>query len=263
MVEHRFGVRPLLDAFFAEGTAAAGAEDRLGSLGLFTPSPAFRWGAVTVAGESAGESWLLRGRVRASNPLSAGSLVLARLPDLSLVWVDHNAPNAYLRDGWLLLEGAPAGPVSRPLTAADLQPHLEAYAGRWALAAAACAGQGVRALRRAARTTAVQGEAFSASQIVALDIAAVEIEAELVSALLREPAGSGREDLARAVAAARLLSAVEAVTVKLHDQAGLEVDGPFADGAAKVLAALLGGPLMLEAELSHALGIPDGQEKGG
>lgn len=263
VIEHRFGVWPLLDAFFAEGIAAAGAEDRPSSLGLFTPSPEFRWCAVAVEGEPSGEGWLLRGKVRVPSPLSGGSLVLARLPEPRLAWIEHGAPGACLRDGWLVLEGALASPLSRPVTLSDLRSRLEAYAGAWALAAAVCASQGVHALRRAARTIAPLGKPFSTSQLVALEITAVKIEAELTAAAVRDATGGSRDTLARALAAARTLAAVAATTAKLRDQAGLEVDGPFAEGSAKALTAFLGGPLMLGTELGRALGIPDCEEAGG
>jgi len=278
VVEHLFGVLPLLDGFFAPGPAIAELASglKLGSLGLFTPTPEPGWAAAAVAAEPAGEGLLLRGAIRIPGPAS-GSIVLARLADGEhrLAWIDHDAPGVErrgsrtggpARDGspcWLALEGAAAGPdlVSRPVTPApgsDLFRHLESYAGVWALAASIAARDGVRALRRAARLNGHQGTAFSASQTVAMDIAGVEIEMELTLAAAQQHLASGEEgSLAVAAAAARTLAAVAARTAELRDLVGLEIDGPLADGSAATLSAFLGGPLMIESELARALGIRD------
>ena len=287
VVEHLFGVLPLLDGFFEPQGAAAevAAGPKLGSLGLFTPTPEPGWAAAAVAGEPAGAGLLLRGEVRLPGPASGGSIVLARLAggDHRLAWIDHGVPGVErrgsrtggpVRDGspcWLALEGATVGPdlVSRPVTPAagsDLFRHLESYAGVWALAAAIAARDGVRALRRAARLNGHQGKAFSASQTVAMDIAGVEIEMELTLAAAQRHLASGEESsLALAAAAARILAAVAARTAELRDLRGLEIDGPLADGSAAALSAFLGGPAMIESELARALGIRDlaAQEAGG
>jgi hypothetical protein len=280
VVEHLFGVLPLLDGFFAPRPAVAELASglKLGSLGLFTPTPEPGWAAAAVAAEPAGEGLLLRGEVRIPSPASAGSIVLARLAggDHRLVWIDHGAPGVErrgsrtggpVRDGspcWLALEGASAGPdlVSRPVTPApgsDLFRHLESYAGVWALAASIVAREGVRALRRAARLNGHQGTAFSASQTVAMDIAGVEIEAELTAAAAQRHLASMEEGsgLAVAAAAARTLAAVAARTAELRDLVGLEIEGPLAGGSAATLSAFLGGPPMIESELARALGIRD------
>jgi hypothetical protein len=138
----------------------------------------------------------------------------------------------------------------------ELGRHLETYAGVWALAAAICAADGVRALRRAARTTGHGGTAFSAAQRVAMGITEVEIEAELVGVAARLDFDS--RGWAVAAAAARTLAALAAKTAELRDREGLLVDGPFAlDGPARVLTAYLGGPAMAESELARALGLRD------
>jgi hypothetical protein len=289
VVEHLFGVLPLLDGFFAPRPAIAELASglKLGSLGLFTPTPEPGWAAAAVAAEPAGEGLLLRGEVRIPSPASSGSIVLARLADGEhrLAWLDHGAPGVErrgsrtggpARDGspcWLALEGATAGPdlVSRPVTpdpGSDLFRHLENYASVWALAASIVAREGVRALRRAARLNGHQGTAFSASQTVAMDIAGVEIEAELTAAAAQRHLASGEEGgsgLAVAAAAARTLATVAARTAELRDLVGLEIDGPLAGGSAATLSAFLGGPLMIESELARALGIRDlpAQEAGG
>lgn len=233
-IEHRFGVEPLVDAFFDKDKKVA--EGRLGALGLFTPTPALRWGAA-VEGDGA----LLRGEVRIPDTGSDGSLVLARLDGgLRLAWIDHDSPGVERRGSRLVLDGAVTGHVSRPVTLAELYPHLDAYAGVWALAASICAGQGIRALRSAARTSG-----FSASQLVAMDITELEIEAELIALAAR------RGDLAVAAAASRSLGAVAAKAEELR-ALGLEVEE-----SARTLSSFLGGPLMLENELGRTLGIPE------
>jgi hypothetical protein len=277
VVEHLFGVLPLLDGFFAPQGAVAelASGPELGSLGLFTPMPEPGWAAAAVAAEPAGEGLLLRGEVRIPGPASGGSIVLARLAggEHRLVWLDHGAPGVERRGSrtggparagspcWLALEGAAVGPdlVSRPVTPApgsDLFRLLESYAGIWALAAAIAARDGVRALRRAARLNGHQGTAFSASQTVAMDIAGVEIEMELTLAAAQRHLASGEEGgLAVAAAAARTLAAVAGRTAELRDLTGLEIDGPLAGGSAAALSAFLGGPAMIESELARALGI--------
>jgi hypothetical protein len=287
--EHRSGVLPLIERFFAARKAFAEvAAGRVrGALGLFTPAAEPGWEAAAVAGEPAGGGLLVRGDVRLPGPTARGSIVLARLPDAThrLAWVDHDAPGVEWRgartggppgDGpcWLHIEGAAIGTelVSRPVTLApdgELAQLLVDYAGVWAKAAASCARDGVRALRRAARMAAMQ-----TSQLVALGITEVEIEADLTCRAAQEPGGR-LAALAVAVAAARILLAVAATTGELRDSFGLEVEGPFgssapgangadgangAGGSARSLTAFLGGPLLLESELARALGI--GEARG-
>ncbi|HEY2292851.1 MAG TPA: hypothetical protein VGM86_19285, partial [Thermoanaerobaculia bacterium] len=149
----------------------------------------------------------------------------------------------------------------RPVTPAELSSRLDPYAGVWALAATVCVREGVRALRRAARTTAHQGEAFKESQLVALGVAEVEIEAELTAVAVRASLALDPRDPARAggfllaAAAARSLAALAARAAELYDRMGVVPGDPW-DGAAPALTAYLGGPPRLENEVAHALGIP-------
>lgn len=264
-LEHRSGVLPLVEAFFGGGEVAPGG--KLGSLGLFTPSPQLGWEGAAVVGETSGDEVLLRGAVRLPSPASDGSIVLVRVgEELRLAWVDHEARGVERRGSrsggeirgdapcWLALDGVAIGSerLSRPVTldpGSELVRHLETYAGVWAAAAAQCARDGVQALRRAARIAA-----FNASQLVAMGITEVEIESELTSAAVQRI--DGLQGLAVAAAAARTLAAVAARTEELRDSFGLEVEGPLAADA-KVLTAFLGGALMLEHELARSLNIGD------
>ena len=255
-LEHRFGVLPLLEAFFAPSPEVEKAAACRGALGLFTPTPEPGWGTA-VEGELTAEGAVLRGEVRLPACDFDGALVLADFAggERRLAWVAAR-PGA---PGWLVLREVEVGSglISRPLTLPELLRRIEEYAGVWALAAAVVAHEGVRALRRAARTTVRQGAPFSSSQWVALGIAEVEIEAELaLSAARRNLASEPRSgDLATAVAAAGILAAVAARTAELRDQAGLEeLDGPLA-GPMGGLSAFLGGPLALQNELARSLGI--------
>lgn len=267
-IEHRLGVLPLLDAFFEPRGALDDvvAGRKLGALGLFTPTPEADWEAGAVGGERSDGGVLLRGDVRIPFSEADGSIVLVRLgkAEHRLAWLDHAAAGVERRGSrtggpigpgpsWLHIEGAVAGPglVSRPVTLAadsELFRCLATYASGWAAAAASCARDAVRALRRAARTSG-----FHASQRVALGITEVEIEADLAAAAVRHTGG-----LAVAAAAARALSAVVAKTEELRDTYGLEIDGPLANGSAKTLTAFLGGEIVLESALSRTLGIPEG-----
>lgn len=290
VVEHLFGVRPLVEAFFEprEALVQVASGLQVGLLGLFTPTPELRWCAAAVEGEASGAGLLLRGKVRIPSPTADGSLVLVQMPgrEHRLAWLDHGTRGVERhgsRTGgpvrsdspcWLAVEGAAVGPdlLSRPVTLAPgdaFYRRLETYAGIWSLAAALCARDGVRALRRAARTTAYRGRAFSASQVVAMGITGVEIAAELTAAAaqrhlafaLDEPAPHG--GLILAAAAARTLDDLALKTAELRHRVGLAVDGPFGEeGSAKILTTFLGGALMLESEVGHALGIP-AQETGG
>jgi hypothetical protein len=282
-VEHRFGVLPLVAAFFAapgpvEGAVAAA---RRASLGLFTPAPEPGWEASAVAAARSGAGLLLRGEVGLPDPASDGSLVLARLeppddlPAWRLAWLDLGGVGVggggpwrggpVRGDGpcWLTLEDAPvgAGFVSRPLTPDALRPHLDTYAGVWALAAAIRVREGIRALRRAARTVAHRGVAFRDSQRVTLGITEVEIEAELTAVAVRASLALPPDDPARAgglllaAAAARTLAALAALAAGLRDGMGLALDGAF-DGLAGIPAGGLGGPASLENEVARTLGIP-------
>lgn len=271
-LEHRLGVLPLIAAFFAPRGALDDIREgrKLGALGLFTPTPQPGWWAGAITGEPSGERILLRGDIRLASPAADGSIVLVRLPagEHRLVWVEHTAPGVERRGArrggpvghgpcWLHVDGEVAGLdfVSRPVTLAqdgELFRCLEAYAVGWAAAAASCARDGVLALRRAARTSG-----FHASQLVALGITEVEIEADLTAAAVRRTGG-----LAVAAAAARTLRAVAAKTEELRDLFGLEIEGPFgssANGSAKILTAFLGGQLLLESELARILGIEEGR----
>ena len=272
-VEHRFGVLPLVAAFFApEGALAdVAAGSRLGALGLFTPVPEPGWGTATVAGKSAGEAILLSGEIRIASAAAGGSLVLFEQEDgkeQRLAWVDHGAPGVEKREaGWLGLDGVAvaAGHVSRPVTLAagsDLYRHLESYASLWALAASISARDGIRALRRAARISQRGGKAFNSSQLVAMAITEVEIEAELTATAVDRdlalaadhPARAG--GLALATAAARVLALLAERTAELRALTGRAPEGPFADPAtAARLTAWLGGAPALEGELAGALGI--------
>jgi len=279
-LEHRLGVLPLIAAFFVPQGALAEvvAGRKRGALGLFTPAPEPGWGAVALAGERCGtvpNSALLRGTVRLPGALADGSLVLVKLEgEQRLAWLDHLAPGVVDFRGagddglyWLHVEGARVGPelLSRPVTldpGGELARCLQTYAAGWAAAAVGCARDGVRELRRAARTAG-----FHTAQQVALGITEVEIEADLAAAALRRAGEDGREGtgaaLLLAVAASRALSWVAAKTAELRDAWGLEIDGPLASDAAATLTAYLGGSLLLERELSRALGIPETNREPG
>jgi hypothetical protein len=263
-LEHRFGVLPLVDAFF--GPIAELASGRIrGALGLFTPAPAPGWGAAALEGEATAGGLHLRGEVRVPCPVFDRAVVLARLEDgvHRLAWLDPGTRGVERQGRWLRVAGAFVGPdlVSRPVSLApddELSRLLADYAGAWARTAALCARAGARALRQAARTTVRGGTAFSASQLVALGITEVEIEADLTLAAVQQ----GFDNLLVATAAARTLSAVAAKTRELRDSFGLEVHGPLAGDGAETLTVFLGGPLVLESEVARALGIGGHLEAG-
>jgi hypothetical protein len=272
-VEHQFGVLPLVAAFFAPGEALADVVEgrKLGALALFTPTPEPGWGTATVEGKPSGEETLLSGEVRLASADAGGSLVLFQQGEggeQRLAWIDHGTHGVEKSEaGWLALDGVAvaAGLVSRPVTltpGGDLYRHLEAYASLWALAASISARDGIRALRRAARTRQRGGKAFNASQLVAMAITEVEIEAELTATAVDRdlalatdhPARAG--GLALAAAAARVLALLAERTAELRGATGRAPDGPFADPAtAARLTAWLGGAPALEGELAAALGI--------
>jgi hypothetical protein len=278
VVEHRFGVLPLIDGFF-EGAdvslAAIRSSVKLGALGLFTPTPEHGWGSGAMAGRRSGRMLRVSGEIRVSSHASVGSIALARLSDSDqrLVWLDHEAPGVEPRGSrtggppiadvprWLAVEDAAIveAHVSRPVTLVpdgELHERLERYVSVWALIALDCARRSVRALRRAARTTRSPGhpEAFGASQLVAMDLTEVEIETELATAASRRhfaddaPHPSG---LALALASARALGAVATKTDELRDHFDLAVDGPLAAVTAAALTAHVGGAPLLENELGR------------
>lgn len=243
-IERRFGVLPLAEAFFD------GLDPRRGALGLFTITPDLTWEAAAVAGERSGDGLVLNGEVRVASPNPGGVIVLVRLdgPEHRLAWVEQ-APV----DGWLRLDGCAAGRVSKPVAlgpGSEFFRCLEAYAGAWALAAAIQGAHQVHALRRAARTTDHQGKPFTSSQWVSLGITEVEIEADLTLAAAKGADGG----LAVAAAAARTLHAIASRAAELRDEAGVKIEGDPRE-AARALTAFLGGPLLIESELGHAMGI--------
>ncbi len=254
-LEHRFGVVPLVEAFFSPLPDVTSGRKR-GALGLFTPAPEPGWGAVPLSGEPSAGGLVLRGEVRLPGPDFDGAVVPVRVADgeLRLAWFDLHARGVECVGSWLHFQDTEVGPdlVSRPVTLApdgELSRLLTRYAAVWAHAAASCAREGVRALRRAARTTARGGTAFNASQLVALGITEVEIEADLTLAAVER----GFDNLFVAAAAARTLSAVAAKTEELRDSFGLKVDGPLAGGSAKTPTTFLGSALLLESEAFRAL----------
>lgn len=285
VVEHLFGVLPLIETGFGRdprgGLAEVLAGRKLGALGLFTPSPELRWGAVAIVAEPAGDGYRLHGEVRLPGGAADGALVLVRAgAEHRLAWLDHDQAGGVELHGdspcRLVVDGAAvaAACVSRPVTltpGAEPWTHLARYASLWALAAAIWAQRGVGALRRAARTPQAGGTRWSASQLVAMGITEVEIETELTATALRAhfaaaagadgAAGAGGlaslDRLAMALGAARALSAVAARTVELRDRLGLATGGLLADGLPGSLAAALGGTLMLESELGWCLGAGD------
>lgn len=280
IVEHRFGALPLIEALFEGGDdrmTAVRSSVTLGALGLFTPTPERGWGAVAMAGQSAGGMLRVWGEARVSNRMAGGTLVLVRLNDSDqrLAWLDHDAPGVEPRGSrtggpvrpdapwWLAAEDAAIvdARVSRPVTLdprGELHERLQHYAGVWALIAIECARRTVRALRRAARTTRSPGQpdAFSTSQLVAMDLTEIEIETELAAAAARRhfaQAGTHPSGLVLALCAARALAAAAAKTHELSDHLGLTADSPLADhDAAARITAHVGGVAMLENELGHA-----------
>ncbi|HBL29569.1 MAG TPA: hypothetical protein DD490_22270 [Acidobacteria bacterium] len=263
--EHRFALTLLGACFGAEPGPGEAVQTggRRAALGLFTPTPEGGWG--TLAGELSGDGLLVQGDVRLPGPAAEASLVLVRLApeEHRLAWLDLGTPGVERRGSrtggpvgpgpwWIHAERALIGPafVSRPVT---LEPGgtffglLESYATAWAPEAVRCAQEGARALRRAARTSG-----FQTSQLVALGITAVEIEADLAAAAVRRTGG-----LTVAAAAARALSAVAAKTQELQEGFGLDPGGPLraADGRAATLTAFLGGPLFLENLAARTLGL--------
>lgn len=282
IVEHAFGVVPLLAEAFDTPFEAVRRGDELAALGLFTPNAELSWNAAALHGERHGRKVLLYGEARIPSALAESTLVLARLDgDGDRLALAAHGDKGVERRGrgngeacWLSFDGAELGPerVSRPVKVASsngdppdgCRRRLDEYAAAYALAASLYAVRGVRELRRAARTTlrgaTARGPApLNRSQVVAMGITEVEIEVDLAAAAVRtrfetgggEPAGSG---LLLAAAAARALSAVAAKTAELTGKAGLECGGPFADDAdLKLVDVFLGGQLMVESELASSI----------
>ena len=241
-VENGYGVRPLVETFFEDSGSLGGR----GTLGFYTLTPEMTLESAALAGEQTGGDLLLRGEARVPNPDADGAIVLVRMDsEYRLAWVEP-----VVRDGRLRLDGLPAKHVSRPVMVPELLPHLEAYAGVWAISASIVASNEVRALRRAARTTRHETRAFSTSQWVSLEISKIEIEAGLAALLCHD----GEGGFAAAAAAARILHAVAMKRAELRDQAGLEIEGHFLE-TARAITAFLGGPLRIECDLARTLGI--------
>ncbi len=287
VVEHLFGVLPLLDGFFRAGAVEAASSPRLGSLGLFTPTPEPGWAAAAVAGEPAGEGLLLRGEVRIPGPDSGGSIVLARLAggEHRLAWIDHGAPGVErrgsrtggaVRDGspcWLALEGVAVRP-GPGLAAGDsgtrLRPLPAPRKLRGRLGPRRLDRRPRRGPRAAPRRPAQRPPGDGLQRLAdgghghrrGGDRDGADPRRGATVSGIR---GRERRPLAVAAAAARTLAAVAARTAELRDLVGLEIDGPLAGGSAATLSAFLGGPLMIESELARALGIRDlpAREMGG
>jgi hypothetical protein len=197
VIEHLFGVLPLVAAFFspAPWCADVTAGRSHAALGLFTPDPELRWGAV--AGQAAAEAaagYRLSGTVRLAGGPGGGVLVLVRTgEEHRLAWVDAGVPGIEWHGQGpcrVAIAGAVvgAGCVSRPVTVTsggELWTHVARYASLWGLAASIWARHGVLALRRAARAPRAGEPRWSAAQLVATAITEVEIEAELAATAVR------------------------------------------------------------------------------
>jgi hypothetical protein len=286
VAEHLFGALPLVDRFFDDTATRlvalrSGAE--LAGLGLFTPTPEHGWGAAALAGEPTEGGLRARGELRAASDDADGSIVLVRLRDGGerLAWLAHDAPGVEERASrpggaswpraprWFAVDGATiaAGHLSRPVTlvpGSELYACLERYVGAWALIAIDCARRTVRELRRAARTTRASGhpghpEPFSASQVISMDLTEAEIEIELTAAVAgrhHTRAASHPSGLVLAMSAARAIATCAAAAHALRDELGVGVDSVLAeDGGAAQIVAHVGGTLMLENELTRAIGL--------
>lgn len=283
VVEHRFGVLPLIALFdhSDERIDEIASGSKLGALGLFTPSPERGWGAVPLAGEWTAGALRVSGEVRLSSSAIEGAIVLVRVSDAEnrLAWLDLHIDGVERRASrsgellgqgdspcWLLLDGATieAALVSRPVTpgpGTELHHTLEAYASVWALAAVHICRRIVLALRHAARSTRSPGDLapLRDSQLVAMGITEIEIESELAAAAVRRgmslPDPANPAGLVLALSAARALTSATETARQLHDQLGLPLDGWLVDATAPGLTTYLGGTLMLENELARALGL--------
>lgn len=276
IVEHAFGVVPLVEEVFDVPLEAVRRGDELAALGLFTPNAELSWSAAALAAERRGDEVLLSGEVRIPSPRAGTVLVLARLAGegdrLALVDARNGANDdaAYRGPCWLAFDGTAVGRerTSRPLAPArqgappeSCRRLLDDYAGVYALAASLYAVRGIRAVRRAARTTVRGPTPLNRSQVVAMGITEVEIETDLAAAAARtrwetEDGASRGSGIVVAAAAARALAQVVAKTRELTGKAGLECDGPFADeDAARLVDVFLGGQLMVESELAASIGL--------
>jgi hypothetical protein len=271
VVQHLFGVVPLIDAFFQQEhdeMAAITAGVTRGVLGLFTSTATHRWGAAALRAESFRGAIRLSGEVSLPSQDADGSIVLVSLNETEhrLVWLHHHRPGVAQRGSWLVADGATISSacLSRPVRLdhdADLFRCLAVYASVWALLAVSHARREVRTLRCAVRTARGPGapEAFSTSQLVAMGIAEVEIETELATVAARQhfaldaPPAASAACLALAVSAARTLAAVSAKSRDLRDQLGLTLDADRCDAAATTLMAAVGGTFMLEQELARVV----------
>jgi hypothetical protein len=279
IAEHLFGVLPLIDTFFESSDsrlAAVAAGTALGTLGLFTPTPDGGWGAAAIVGEHHDRALRVWGEVRVASYTADGSIVLVRLGDgdQRLVWLDHQSTGVMLRGSrtggpssrraprWLLVEGATIvdAHVSRPVMLVpgqELYGRLEQWAAIWSLVALEYTRATVRRLRQAVRTTRRRGHAepFSASQLVTMDLAELEIETELTLIAARH------HFTREATHPSGLLLALSAA--QLRDDLGLSIDGALTDdGASALLAAHVGGTLGLEHELALALDLGCGSAGG-
>ncbi len=280
-VEHLFGVLPLMPCFDGshDAIAALASGTKLGALGLFTPNPECAWAAAPLTGEWRAGALSVRGEVRLPYPAVDGAIVPVRVTETEqrLAWLDRRIGGVDGRGSrsggraagwaspcWLLIDGASIEPaaVSQPITRApggELYRQLHAYAGVWALAAVHIARRIVRALRRAARTTRCHGgsDAFRDSQLVAMNLAEVEIETELVAAAIDRAMSSAEPvtGLMLALSAARALGSAAETARHLREQLGLPLDGWLAGASEPAVTMYLGGAPMLEHELARALDI--------
>ena len=256
VIEQQFGVRPLVEAYFA----AVG--DAPATLALFTPTPHHTWGAAMLNSAAVpADGVQVEGKIWTPNQAASRAIVLLRDQDeeCHLAWLDHDAPGVErAAAGWIGVEHAIISPekISRPVTLhpnGELHQQLDRYARIWALVAVACARRGILAVRCAVRTTG-----FGRSQMLAMAVTEAEIETELTAAAARlqigcvDP-GSG---VILALAAARTLATVSACALDLRDQCAIDVDTPLAQpGMASALTGFVGGLLTLEQELARVAGV--------
>ncbi len=247
VVDHAFGVVPLLEFFGGDSPAveAARSGKALASFGFFTANARFAIEPSLVGEFSSDGNFHLTGLLHQGMEEAVSSLVLISVRgEQRLCLVPHDSSGITLRrrsnrqgsGQWLELKGCVVseGSVSPAL---KIQPrsHLlapvERYAEIASYATALCVARLLRALRRAMAEPSFGEAPFSTSQLAAHEVTRLEIEARLLLSATRHADRGASTIRAIAVLAAstallhRVMVTTEEWAVGLGLEPALEAQG--------------------------------------
>lgn len=274
VVDHAFGVVPLLD-FFAGDTPAvevARSGKTLTSFGLFTANAGFAIEPSLVGERSSNESFRLTGLLHQGMQEAVGSLVLISVNgEQRLCLLPHDLAGITLRgrnnrkgsSRWLELKSCLVSercmsPRLKTESRSRLVTAVDKYAEVACYATALCADRLLRALRRGMAEPSFGEASFSTSQLAAHEVTRLEIEGKLILSAARHADRGTSTIRGVAVLAAsiallhRVMVTTEEWAVGLGLEPALEAQGFCPTDATELPLAR---SWMVEGELTRRMGL--------